>query len=40
VGNAIGIDFDQLPLTPDRVMQAMIERRRQARASALKGHAS
>jgi 4-hydroxybenzoyl-CoA reductase subunit alpha len=40
VANAIGIDFDQLPLTPDRVLQAKIERRRQARASALKEHAS
>jgi 4-hydroxybenzoyl-CoA reductase subunit alpha len=40
VANATGIDFDQLPLTPDRVLQAMIERRRQARASALKRHAS
>jgi len=40
VANAIGIDFDQLPLTPDRVMQAMIERRRQVRASALKERTS
>jgi len=40
VANAIGIDFDQLPLTPDRVMQALVERRRKARASALKGQAS
>jgi 4-hydroxybenzoyl-CoA reductase subunit alpha len=40
VANAIGIDFDQLPLTPDRVMQALVERRRQVRASALKGQAS
>jgi 4-hydroxybenzoyl-CoA reductase subunit alpha len=38
VANAIGIDFDQLPLTPDRVVQAMIERRRKVRASALIGH--
>jgi 4-hydroxybenzoyl-CoA reductase subunit alpha len=40
VANAIGIDFDQLPLTPDRVMQALVERRRRVRASALKGQAS
>jgi 4-hydroxybenzoyl-CoA reductase subunit alpha len=31
VANAIGIDLDELPVTPDRVMQALIERRRQAR---------
>ena len=36
VANAIGVDFDQLPLTPDRVMQALVERRRQVRASTLK----
>jgi len=40
VANAIGIDFDQLPLTPDRIMQALVERRRQARASTLKRQAS
>jgi 4-hydroxybenzoyl-CoA reductase subunit alpha len=40
VANAIGIDFDEIPLTPDRVMQALLERRRQVRASAVKGHAS
>lgn len=31
VAQAIGIDLDELPLTPDRVMQALIERRREAR---------
>jgi 4-hydroxybenzoyl-CoA reductase subunit alpha len=31
IANAIGIDLDELPVTPDRVMQALIERRRQAR---------
>jgi 4-hydroxybenzoyl-CoA reductase subunit alpha len=31
VANAIGIDFDELPVMPDRVMEAMIQRRRQAR---------
>jgi 4-hydroxybenzoyl-CoA reductase subunit alpha len=32
VANAIGIDFDELPLTADRVMQALVERRRRVRA--------
>ena len=37
IANAIGIDFDELPVTPDRVMEALIQRRRQARlASTLK----
>jgi 4-hydroxybenzoyl-CoA reductase subunit alpha len=31
IANAIGIDFDELPVTPDRVMEALIQRRRQAR---------
>lgn len=31
VANAIGIDLDELPVTPDRVMQTLIERRRQVR---------
>lgn len=31
IANAIGIDLDELPVTPDRVMQVLIERRRQAR---------
>ena len=31
VANAIGIDLDELPVTPDRLMQALVERRRQAR---------
>jgi len=31
IANAIGIDFDEIPVTPDRVMQALIDRRRQAR---------
>jgi 4-hydroxybenzoyl-CoA reductase subunit alpha len=31
IANAIGMDFDELPVTPDRVVQALIERRRQAR---------
>jgi 4-hydroxybenzoyl-CoA reductase subunit alpha len=28
VANAIGLDLDELPLTPDRVVEALIERRR------------
>jgi 4-hydroxybenzoyl-CoA reductase subunit alpha len=35
VADAIGIDFDQLPLTPDRVMEALVERRRKARLAAI-----
>ena len=31
IANAIGIDLDELPVTPDRVMEALIQRRRQAR---------
>ena len=31
VANAIGIDLKELPATPDRVMDALIQRRRQAR---------
>ena len=34
VANAIGLDLDELPLTPDRVMAALIERRRQQRLNA------
>ncbi len=37
IANAINIDLDELPVTPDRVMDALIQRRRQARlASTLK----
>jgi 4-hydroxybenzoyl-CoA reductase subunit alpha len=36
VANAIGIDLDELPLTPDRVLQALVERRRRSRIDALK----
>ena len=35
VANAIGIDLDEIPATPDRVMQALVERRRRARVAAL-----
>ena len=31
IANAIGIDLNELPVTPDRVMDALIQRRRQAR---------
>jgi len=40
VANAIGIDFDELPLTPDRVVQALVERRRRVRVGALQKQAS
>ena len=31
IANAIGIDLDELPVTPDRVMEALVQRRRQQR---------
>jgi 4-hydroxybenzoyl-CoA reductase subunit alpha len=31
VANAIGIDLDELPVTPDRIVEALVERRRRAR---------
>ena len=31
IANAIDIDIDELPVTPDRIMDALIKRRRQAR---------
>jgi 4-hydroxybenzoyl-CoA reductase subunit alpha len=40
IANAIGIDLDQLPVTPDRVMDALIQRRRQARLASTKKAAS
>ncbi len=36
IANAIGIDLNELPVTPDRIMEALIERRRKAKRSALK----
>jgi 4-hydroxybenzoyl-CoA reductase subunit alpha len=36
VANAIGIDLNELPVTADRVMDALIQRRRQARLATLK----
>ena len=32
IANAIGIDLNELPVTPDRVMEALIERRRTGEA--------
>jgi len=40
VANAIGIDLDELPVTPDRVMAALVERRRRARLGSLRKVAS
>ena len=36
VANAIGIDLDEIPVTPDRVMAALVERRRRARLGSLR----
>ncbi|HXQ64316.1 MAG TPA: molybdopterin cofactor-binding domain-containing protein, partial [Steroidobacteraceae bacterium] len=38
VANAIGIDVGMLPVTPDRLMEALVARRREARLRALGGH--
>jgi 4-hydroxybenzoyl-CoA reductase subunit alpha len=40
VANATGIELDALPVTPDRVMEALVERRRQARLAAKRRAAS
>ena len=40
VANAIGIDLDEIPVTPDRVMAALVERRRRARLGSLRKAAS
>ena len=40
IANAIGIDFDEIPVTPDRVMAALVERRRRVRLGALRKVAS
>jgi 4-hydroxybenzoyl-CoA reductase subunit alpha len=40
VANAIGIDLDELPVTPDRVMAALVERRRTQRLAAARRAAS
>lgn len=31
IANAIGIDFDVLPVTPDRIMEGLVQRRRRAK---------
>ena len=36
IANAIGMDLNALPVTPDRVMDALIERRRKAKRNAMK----
>jgi 4-hydroxybenzoyl-CoA reductase subunit alpha len=40
IAHAIGIDLDELPATPDRIMEAMTERRRQARLTQARSVAS
>ncbi|MBI4367340.1 MAG: 4-hydroxybenzoyl-CoA reductase subunit alpha, partial [Deltaproteobacteria bacterium] len=35
IANAIGIDLGELPVTPDRVMEELIQRRRQARLASI-----
>jgi 4-hydroxybenzoyl-CoA reductase subunit alpha len=40
IANAIGIDLDTLPATPDRIMEALVERRRQRRIAAARKTAS
>ena len=38
IANAIGVDMNALPVTPDRIMDALVERRRRAKlATARKG---
>jgi 4-hydroxybenzoyl-CoA reductase subunit alpha len=39
VANAIGIELNELPVTPDRVMDALVERRRRARLASARGAA-
>lgn len=40
IANALGIDLDELPVTPDRVVDAIIERRRRTRRDAMRKVAS
>jgi 4-hydroxybenzoyl-CoA reductase subunit alpha len=40
IANAIGVDLDELPATPDRIMQALVEHRRQRRLAATRKAAS
>jgi len=40
IANATGLDLDELPATPDRIMEAMIERKRERRLAASRKAAS
>lgn len=40
IANAVGIDLDELPVTPERVVEALVERRRKARRDAMRKVAS
>jgi 4-hydroxybenzoyl-CoA reductase subunit alpha len=40
IANAIGIDLNELPATPDRIMDALVERQRRARLAASRRAAS
>ena len=40
IANAVGIDLDELPVTPDRVVEALVEKRRKARRNTLRKVAS
>jgi 4-hydroxybenzoyl-CoA reductase subunit alpha len=40
IANAVGVDLDELPATPDRIMQALIERRRAERLATMRRAAS
>jgi len=40
IANAIGVDLNELPATPDRIMDALIERRRKARLAGTRKAAS
>ena len=37
VANAVGVEMDVLPVTPDRLMEALVNLRRQARRRSLSG---
>jgi 4-hydroxybenzoyl-CoA reductase subunit alpha len=39
IANAIGVDLDELPASPDRVVEALVARRRRARLKSLQGAA-
>ena len=40
IANALGVDIDRLPVTPDRVVEALVERRRRTRLDSLRKAAS